>query len=74
MLLSPCCPSLGALGSFHHISKLLYPAHLCSLDVWVCVVDLVPAMQGIYVGEVQTLQGKVQKQFGVGDMIPMGKY
>lgn len=51
---------LEARGSFSHISKPLYPAQLCLLDAWLCVLGLVPFMTGVYV-QVQPLQSKVQK-------------
>nr|KAF6474823.1 hypothetical protein HJG63_010961 [Rousettus aegyptiacus] len=51
---------LEARGSFSHISKPPYPAQLCPLEAWLCVMGLVPFMTGIYV-EVQPLQSKVQK-------------
>lgn len=65
-------PSLGTRGSFSHVSRHC-PQLSPALRMHGSVREAVPSMPGIYI-EVQPLQGKVQKQVGLGGMMPTGRY
>lgn len=72
--LLPSCYFQGlpfrTLGSFRHISEPSFLAHLCPLHAWLCTSH--PAR--IYIDQMPPLQGKVQKQSRLGNMMPTGKY
>lgn len=66
--LSQCCCLLATLGgpsflgdSGPHLSPIASSSPPCPLDARLCACDGVPSVPGIYVREVQPLQGKVHK-------------